>query len=244
MQNILSIDAILDFCTQMQIINNQALFCHGVNTCALSMLLAGALGLSKTEILNIGIASLIHDVGVCEMPFLINKDVKSPQEELLWKEHSTYGYYFAVQNNIPRNIAELIWAHHEHYDGSGYPRQLKSEQIPLGAKIITVCNEYDNLITVSGSEPYQAIEYMYCCSGIYYDKEVVDAFTQNISVYPLGSTVRLTTKEVGIIVNVRDNDGPRPIVQVYFNRVNKPLSVPKIINLAKEKTIFIESILD
>ncbi len=242
--NIAKVDEVLDFCLQMQVINCKALLYHGINTAVLSMLVAGAMELSDKTVFHIGIGALLHDVGVCEMPFLINKKNMTRQEELLWREHSTYGYYFALQNNIPRSIAELILAHHERYDGSGYPKQLKGEEIPLGSRIINVCNEYDNLVTVNGCEPYEAIEFMYGGGGSYYDKEVVNIFTANLSVYPLGSMVRLTTKEIGIIVNVRENQGPRPIIQVFYNRFNKPLSIPKMVDLAKEKTIFIEKLID
>ncbi|WP_242951455.1 hypothetical protein [Clostridium kluyveri] len=64
-----------------------------------------------------------------------------------------------------------------------------------------------------------------------------------MAVYPLGSLVRLTTKEVGVVVNVRKNLGPRPIVRVYFNRVNRPLSEVKDVDLGIENTIFIEEVL-
>ncbi|MDF2822067.1 MAG: metal dependent phosphohydrolase [Clostridiales bacterium] len=240
---IVRMDDVLDLCVQMQITDNKNILCHGINTSILAMLVAGAMDLSEKEIRDIGVAGLLQNLGVCEMPFLINKKDLNKQEELLWKEHSTYGYYFALQNNISHDIANLILYHHERYDGTGYPKQLKANEIPLGARILNLCCDYDKLVTIKGSEPYYAIEYIYGGSGSYYDKDVVNAFTQNISVYPLGSLVRLTTKEIGVVVNVRKNQGPRPMVQVYYNRVNKPLSVPKVVDLAVEKTIFIEEII-
>lgn len=55
--------------------------------------------------------------------------------------------------------------------------------------------------------------------------------------------VRLSTGEAGIVSNIRKNEGPRPIVKIYYNRVNRPISEDKIIDLGKERTIFIEEIL-
>lgn len=240
---IVQIDEVLELCLQMLTVDKSNMFSHGIHTSVLSMLVAGAMDLTDNEIRDIGIAALLQNLGVCEMPFLIGKKEFTPQEELLWKEHSTYGYYFAMQNNISHDIASLILCHHEHFDGSGYPKQKKGDSIPLGARIINVCCEYDELVTVKGHQPYEAIEYMYCSSDIYYDKNVIKTFTDNISVYPLGSLVRLTTKEIGIVVNIRKNQGPRPLVMVYYNRVNKPLSKPKLIDLGKEKTIFIEEVI-
>ena len=88
-----------------------------------------------------------------------------------------------------------------------------------------------------------AIEDLYGASGMYYDPDVVNAFVNNIAIYPLGEMVRLSTKEVGIVSNIRKNEGPRPIVKVYYNRVNRPISEDKIIDLGVERTVFIEEIL-
>lgn len=84
---------------------------------------------------------------------------------------------------------------------------------------------------------------MYGSCNRIFDSNVVLAFTQNLAVYPLGSLVRLSTGEVGVVVNVRQNLGPRPVVRVFFNRVNRPLTCPKDIDLGKERTIFIKEIL-
>ncbi len=88
-----------------------------------------------------------------------------------------------------------------------------------------------------------AIEELYGTSGIYYDPDVVKAFVNNIPIYPLGVMVRLSTKEVGIVSNIRKNEGPRPVVKIYYNRVNRPITEDKIIDLGLERTIFIEEIL-
>jgi hypothetical protein len=93
-------------------------------------------------------------------------------------------------------------------------------------------------------QPYEAMEYLYGGSNIYFDKNIVDAFVKNITLYPLGSLVRHTTGEVGIISNVRQNKGPRPIVNVFYNRFNKPLSQPHIVDLGKERTVFISEVLE
>lgn len=235
---------ITEFCVQMQIIDSKNLLEHGIHTAVFSMLLAGAMNLSDSEIYNIGAAALIHNIGLCEMPFLIAKETRTEQEEKLYREHPTYGYYFALQNNVSHSIADIMVAHHERFDGTGYPKMMAGDAIPIGSRIINLCSDYSDLITIQGTEPYQAIEYMYCCSGTLYDKDVVNTFTENIPVYPLGSLVRLTTKEIGIVVNVRKNYGPRPVIRIYYNRVHKPLSTPKLVDLGDEKTVFIEHILN
>lgn len=233
---------VLDFLVQLRIIDKTRLYDASIYTAVLSGLVAGAMKLSNEEIIAVVIGGLLHDIGLAEMPSLIKMDQFTPQQENLWREHPTYGYYFALQHNIPKMIASSIQYHHERWNGSGYPKQLAGEDIPLLARIISVCASYaDSLIR--GVQPYMAVEELYGTSGIYYDPQVVNAFVNNIPIYPLGEMVRLSTKEIGIVSNIRKNDGPRPIVKVYYNRVNRPISEDKIIDLGKERTIFIEEIL-
>jgi len=192
---------------------------------------------------NVMVGGLLHDSGCLEMTFLIGKQNKTPQEELLWKEHPTYGYYFAIQNELSREMAEIIQYHEERIDGSGYPKQLKGEEIPLGARIVAICSNITENIIYNGMKPYEALEIIYGTSGIYFDAKLVNVFLGSIALYPMGALVRLSTGEVGVITNIRKNPGARPVVSVYYNSVNRPLSAPKIIDLGVQRTIFIEEIL-
>lgn len=235
-------DVILDFLVQLRIINKTYLYDVAIETAVLSGLVAGSLNLESEDIIAAVICGLLHDIGLAEMPFLINIDNFAPQQESLWREHPTYGYYFASQENIPKNIALGIRHHHEMFNGSGYPKGLAGEDIPMLARIVSVCAHYTNLL-IKNTPPYIAVEELYGTSGIYFDPKVVDAFVNNIPIYPLGVMVRLSTKEVGIVANIRKNEGPRPIIKIFFNRVNRTITEDKIIDLGKERTIFIEEIL-
>jgi HD-GYP domain-containing protein (c-di-GMP phosphodiesterase class II) len=234
-------DNILDFCVQMKIARDSWFFDQGVLTSVFSGLLAGSLGLLE-NMYDIMAGALLHNIGCLEMPFLIGKRKKNRQEDLLWKEHPQYGYYFAIQQNIPRSVAEIILKHHENWDGSGYPKHLKGDEIPLEARIVHICSTVSFYIYYDHMRPYEAMEVLYCTCNKF-DIKLVEDFMENIPLYPLGAMVRLTTGEVGIISNVRKNRGPRPVIYVYYNRFHKPLSEPHIIDLGVERTVFISEIL-
>ena len=236
-------ETVLEFMVELRIIDKEKLYEHSVHTAVLAGLVAGSMGLDLENILCVVTGGFLHNIGVAEMPTLLNIPEMTPAQETLWREHPTYGYYFAIQKNISRTIANCIQYHHERYDGSGYPKGIKGEEIPLSARIISICAKYSAAITYQNISPYMAVEEIYGASGIYYDPEVVKAFVNNIPIYPLGVMVRLSTKEVGIVSNIRKNEGPRPIVKVYYNRVNRPITEDKIIDLGVERTIFIEEIL-
>ncbi|MBQ9984665.1 MAG: HD domain-containing protein [Lachnospiraceae bacterium] len=236
-------EEVLSFMVELRIINKKKLYDHSIYTSVLSSLVAGCMGLATDQIVTAMIGGLLHNIGVAEMPTLMNEETFNPQQEKLWREHPTYGYYFALQKNIPRVVANCILYHHERWDGSGYPKGIAGEEIPLVARIVNVCAQYSSSVTYMNIPPYMAIEELYGTSGIYYDPEVVRAFVNNIPIYPLGVMVRLSTQEVGIVSNIRKNEGPRPIVKIYYNRVNRPITEDKIVDLGKERTIFIEEML-
>ena len=211
-------ETVLEFMVELRIIDKVKLYEHSVHTAVLAGLVAGSMGLDVENILGAVMGGLLHNIGVAEMPTLLNISSMTPAQENLWREHPTYGYYFAIQKNIPREIANCIQYHHERYDGSGYPKGIKGEEIPLLARIVCLCTKYSAAIMYQNVSPYMAVEEIYGASGIYYDPEVVKAFVNNIPIYPLGVMVRLSTKEVGIVANIRKNEGPRPIVKVYYNK--------------------------
>lgn len=232
-----------DICVDMQVIDFEALVRTGVFASGYSMMLAALFGLPEQEILNIGTAALIHDVGMCEMYQLIREKEISEANRSLWEQHSTYGYYMMIEKNFSREIAELIYAHHEKYNGEGFPRKLKGEEIPIGSRIIAVCADYEEAVRNRGFLQYEAMEYIYGNSGRSYDPAVVEAFSRNIPVYPLGSVVQLSTGEIGVVVNIRKNKGPRPVVRVQYNRVYKPISESKLVDLGEQKTVFIKKLI-
>lgn len=242
-KRISKIAEILPFLFEMKITNNKYLYQHSLYTSVLSGLVAGCMNLNSEEMVYTISGALLHNIGLCEMPMLIGSENLIGQQKDLYQEHPTYGYYFAVQKNIPRGVADCIHAHHEKWNGSGYPRGLKEEEIPLSARIVGMCSNYSANIMYKNMPRYMAVEELYGTSGIYYDPKVVDTFIENIPVYPLGEVVRLSTQEVGIVSNIRKNKGPRPVVKVYYNRVNRPITEDRIIDLGTERTIFIEEIL-
>lgn len=235
----------MKLCLDMKILDNTKYYRHGINTCALSLLVASALKLKDDDIINIGTAALLHDIGLCEMPGIVKKntDNLTMQEEALWKEHTNYGYYLMRESGISEKIAKMVMHHHENWDGSGFPEGLEGDKIPLGSRIISVCQTFDELISIKNIQHHEAVEFLYGAGGFYFDSDIIKVFTENLAVYPMGAMVRLTTGEVGVVVNIRANKGPRPIVRVYYNAFNKVLKTAKEIDLGKEKTIFIKEIL-
>lgn len=242
-KNIIQNRNIVQYCVLMKLIDNSFLFKHAVNTCVLSLLVAGAMNMKEELIEQVGTGALLHDIGLCEMPLVINVEHRNSQQDSLWREHPTYGYYFAKEIGLPEEVAEIILNHHENWDGKGYPNNLSGQDIPVGARIVAVCETYDRLLYQEGYPHTKAIEYLIDGRHNYFDGNIVQVFTNSLAVYPLGSMVRLSTGEVGVVVNVRRNQGDRPIVRVYYNRVNRPLTNPYDVDLSAKRNVLIDKVL-
>jgi len=139
------------------------------------------LGLSEYKIEGIRIASLIHDIGKIGLPTeILSKPTKLNEIEFgLIKGHSQIGYNVLKSIDFSYPIAKIVLQHHERLNGSGYPNNMKSDEILLEAKIIGVA---DVVEAMSSHRPYRpalgtdkALEEISKNRSTLYDKKVVDA---------------------------------------------------------------------
>jgi len=122
---------------------------HCQRVAALATILARALSLNDEEIQVIADGALLHEIGRLTIPeAILRKPAKlSPEEMLVMRGSCSHGY--EMVRNVPSyaGAAEIVYAHREWFDGTGYPRGLKGEMIPLGARIVGVADTVDLLIS-------------------------------------------------------------------------------------------------
>ena len=127
--------------------------CHGIVVSNLAVLLSRQLGENDDFCNEIAIAGLLHDIGKIKMNrYLYGKDALAVEEMKYFRMHSVYSYDVLHKLNYSRFIQEAVYHHHENYDGSGYPDNLKGTDIPLGARILKVTDEFAALIS---DRPYR-----------------------------------------------------------------------------------------
>jgi putative nucleotidyltransferase with HDIG domain len=154
---------------------------HETRVSKLAVLIANELGLDaeRTEVLRL--AALVHDIGKVDIPLdILNKPGKLTNAEFdLIKTHVQSGYNVLKIIDFPMPVPDIMYAHHEYLDGSGYPRGLKADAIPLESRILTVA---DIVESMSEDRPYRlslgidaAIAEIKRLSGIRLDPLVVDA---------------------------------------------------------------------
>lgn len=118
---------------------------HTLRIQQLALQVGRVFGLSDSELDDLSLLATLHDIGKIAIPegIIIKPGNLSPEEwELIWK-HPEIGYRIAGASPELAPIAEAILAHHEWWDGNGYPRGLKGEEIPLTSRIIAIVDAYD-----------------------------------------------------------------------------------------------------
>jgi len=157
---------------------------HSRRVTAYTIAIASRMGVPKEEIETIARGAFLHDVGKMAIPDkILNKPGKlTPDEVTIMREHCYLGYKLVQKIPVLRDAAEIVYSHQEHFDGGGYPRQLKGDAIPLGSRIFSVADTFD---AMTHDRPYRAAQTMEAaraeikrCSGTQFDPEVVEAFLE------------------------------------------------------------------
>lgn len=148
-----------------------------------------ALNMSQDELKSLEIAGFLHDIGKIMAPYeILNKPEKLTEEEYeLIKRHTEAGYQILKSVEEYSPIAEYVLCHHERWDGNGYPRRLKEEEIPLVARIISVADAFE---VMTAGRPYKkamaeknAIQELRKNSGTQFDPQIVDVFVEKVLNY-------------------------------------------------------------
>ena len=129
-------------------INDEYTYSHSINVAILASIMGKVMNLSSTQIKQLTLSALLHDIGNMRIPknILYKKGELLPEESALVKNHTKMGAQIITKMELPYAIAEVALNHHEFIDGSGYPRQLHGDQISFITQLVSMVNIYDNLI--------------------------------------------------------------------------------------------------
>ncbi|AEG14466.1 metal dependent phosphohydrolase [Desulfofundulus kuznetsovii DSM 6115] len=197
-------------------------YAHSVDVCVLSLTVGVKLGYSRKDLLLLGMGSLLHDLGKSRVPpEILNKPGKlTPGEFREIKKHPVYGYKIILesQDRIDSRSAAVILNHHERYDGTGYPRGLKGEEIDEMSAICAVADVYNAITTDrvyrKAYPPHEAYEMVMASGNLMFSARVVEAFLKCVLPYPPGSVVRLSNDLIGVVSRVKQGFPFRPVVRI------------------------------
>ena len=223
------------------------LFEHSIEVGCVSMILALRLKLSKEETREIGIAGILHDLGLRYTTMIYqNVDIEdfTDYEKEEYKKHTVYGYT-AIQNEewISENVKEMMLSHHENKLGTGYP--LHKTDLSLETQILAVCEIMDEMICGIGyvsKKTWEVLPLIDKMRGELYDEPVVDALLHFMAAYPIGTKIVLNDGSLGIVVKQNEKISNRPVVQIIKRGkiLEKWSESPvTLVNLAEENDFMI-----
>jgi putative nucleotidyltransferase with HDIG domain len=155
---------------------------HSKRVTAYTIALARAMGISSAEIKVIARGAFLHDIGKMAIPdeILRKPGALTTEEQDVMREHCTRGYHILRKIPFLSEAAEIVFAHQEHFDGTGYPNGLRGGEIPIGARVFAVG---DTLDAITSDRPYRkarsfdvARAEILRCSGTQFDPAVVEVF--------------------------------------------------------------------
>ncbi|MEN8907196.1 MAG: HD-GYP domain-containing protein [Clostridiales bacterium] len=220
-------------------------YVHSVDVCIYSLNTAIALNYNRKDLVNLGIAAILHDIGKSKIPIEIMEKpgVLSENEFNIMKLHTIYGYEILTKTDgLKNSIANVAWQHHEKINGKGYPLGLKNSLIPDFAKIVSISDVFDALssdkIYKKKMLPHKVKEVLLENVSKQFDPYFTKVFIENIILYPKNLYVQLDNGYIGVIIKENKKDPAKPIL-----RINSNDNVSQIIDLSKNTDLNIIDIL-
>lgn len=199
-------------------VSDEYTFKHSVDVASISMIIAKRLGMSDEHVQGIGVAGLLHDIGKSKIPNeVLNKPGKLTDEEFdVMKKHPLIGYEMLNgARGISNDVRMGVLQHHEKSGGNGYPLGIPGDRIHEYAKILTVADVYDALVTErpykKAFTPRDAVEMLLAMTNDI-DIMMINGFLRSVILYPVDSVVRLTNGEVCKVVKNIQGYPMRPTV--------------------------------
>lgn len=231
--------------TEMRNISTD-MYTHCINVCALSTIMALRLKMSEKQVRNISIGAILHDIGLryIKVPYMnTNETYMNVKDALEYKKHTIFGYSSLQDEGwIPDIAKEIILLHHERIDGKGYPFQHKGDKIKTEVKLVSLCDDFESLISGVGSPKlkiYEAIEYIKANQGIKYDATMTDKLLESVAVYPVGINVITSEGEMGVVVRQNHKFTDRPVIKMLKHADGSQYKDDVEKDLMKYLTLFI-----
>ena len=182
-------------------------YSHAVNCCGFMATFGRHLGLPDEALRDLATAGLLLDIGKTVIPEDLLESNRSldPAEMALVREHLMHSVRFYDESGADNPLVrQMIMTHHEREDGSGYPKGLVADEIPLFGRIAGIVDSYDAMTSArpyrEALSRYDALQVLYRQRGALYQADLVEQFVQCLGAYPTGTLVELSTGEVAIVL--------------------------------------------
>jgi len=212
---------------------------HIVNMLVLSLFLGIKMGFNKSKLKNLCMASIFCDVGMDAMKELIAQPRKLTDEEYeIMKTHVSKSLEVVAKiDSVGDIVKEIIRMHHERANGSGYPQKLMSDEISAYAKIIGLVDTYEamthNRSYRESMSAHKTLKVLINTLKDNFDHDAIKLLIDKMSIFPIGSIVRLDNEEIARVISVRSGSPLRPVVMILKDAFGQPVRERTVIDLSK-----------
>lgn len=222
------------------------LFSHSVNVCIYTIELGQGLGFEKQKLLELGVCAFLHDVGMIPYINTVHQPRKlTPAEFEQIKNHTLLGSKELEKISSFSRLPSLVsYQHHERMDGSGYPASIKDNALNEFSKIISLVDVYEamtHLRVYRDRHPTLETVQDVLNNKSKFDSKLVKILIDRIGVFPAGSFVKLSNKEIAQVIKISKGVPLRPQVKIIFDAEGNEPKEQKIIDLMQHPTIYIKS---
>ena len=227
-------------------------FAHSVDVCILATLVATAMGYAESRLNELAVGALMHDVGKLQVGqgLLTKPNQLTDEEMVLMRGHPWFGFEIlrAQRGQLSIPAIHVALQHHEKYDGTGYPRGLAGTDIHEFSRIVSIVDVYD---AITSDRPYrkallphEAYELMQVSGSQHFDPQILPVFLSKIALYPVGTTVRLNTGDIGVVTFVEPSWPTRPVVRLIMDKHRRLYPGEATLDMRNHLTAFIDQVVD
>ena len=216
---------------------------HCLNVGLLAAGLGRHLGLKRKQLENLALCGILHDVGkmLVDQELLNKPGPLTPEEFNEVKMHTVRSAeLLGRDNSIPREAKYAALHHHERIDGAGYPRGIRGERISFYTKVISIVDAFDAITSErcysSAKSPAEALKIIYENRSKQFDEELSIKFIEFMGLYPPGSIVEMSTKEVGVVLSSDPKHRLHPRVLIVLN-ANKEPTEHRVVDLKNRDAV-------
>ncbi|CAE6890331.1 HD-GYP domain-containing protein [Ectopseudomonas khazarica] len=216
---------------------------HALNVTVLALLLGRQLGLDSEACHSLGLGALLHDIGKLEVPskVLLKPEPLTRPEQQLLQMHTDFGLRMGQKLMLDDEVLRIIHEHHEHCDGSGYPRGLREAGIGRLSRLVAITNHFDGLCNPldprQALSPHEALVQMFKQQREHFDEVALKAFVRVMGIYPPGSLVQLEDERYALVLGMNPTQALRPTLILYDASVAKHEAL--IVDLAEDSDLAI-----
>lgn len=224
------------------------LYSHIANNVVLAISFATSLGLPRQDVIDVGLCAFAHDFGMFEYLELFKKPGQLSAEETTRIRQHPQKSAQLFESIVSSRVIDGILDIHECVNGKGYPKGKAGTDISFLSRVVSICDIFEALTHArnfrSEFTPFAAMKMIIKKKDVMFEANVVKKFVEFMSIYPVGSIVKINTGETGLVVAAHAHAPTRSVVRVLLNDKSEIKFTGKVIDLATDPVVYISGIVD